>query len=718
MAAVRPLAGVAGAGLWAGLDPMRAIAGQRERWILWLPPALGIGIALYFALPYEPARWIGGIAALLILPAVILRRQALAPFFLIVIVAGFGFAVAQFRTALVAAPVLGSRLGPVTVEGLIEAASLNEKGGWRVRLVAPAIARLDPSATPRRIRVTIRQADADPAPGKRLWLRAILQPPPEPAAPGAFDFARRAYFRQIGAVGFALGTARVLPGPETLGLRARLNRVRHAATARILAAIPSPENAIAAALTTGERRAIPPDVIAAIRDAGLAHLLAISGLHFALVAGLLFGGLRAAMAFIPSLALRYPIKKWAAFGAFIGAFGYLLISGASIPTQRAFLMLGTVLLAVMLDRAPISMRLVAVAAAAILLIAPESILGASFQLSFAAVVALVAFYEANAPRLATLRRDAGITRRVMLYAGGIAITTVIAGLSTAPFAIYHFNRFAVYGVIANLIAIPITGMWIMPWAIVAFALMPFGLEVLALTPMGWGIGVVVWVARTVASWSDAVLMVPAVPIACLVLVALGGLWLALWRGHLRLVGAIPILAAIPLALLERPPDILLGRSPKAFAASLGEDGLAISPGTRGYTRKLWLRRAGLGQAAPWPRRGGPDLAGLACDRLGCIHTRAGSVVAFVADRAALAEDCGRASVVLGAIAIKAKRCLGPGLIIDRWARYRGGAHALWFDEGGRVRVRSVAEDRGLRPWTAAYRRLNRAGTTPRAGPAP
>ena len=730
MAAVRPLAGFAGAGLRAGLNPLRGIAGQRERWILWLPPALGLGIALYFALPEEPARWVAAAPAALIVPAVILRRHAVAPVFLVLVAAGLGFAAAEVRTALVAAPVLDSRLGPVTVEGLIEAASLNEKGGWRVRLVAPVISRLEPAATPRRIRIAIRRADGDPAPGKRLRLLAILQPPPEPASPGAFDFARRAYFRQIGAVGFALGTARVLPGPAAPGLRTRMNRVRHAVTGRILAALPAPENAIAAALTTGERRAIPAEVMAAIRDAGLAHLLAISGLHFALVAGLLFGGLRAAMASLPAVALRYPIKKWAAFGAFIGAFGYLLISGASIPTQRAFMMLGIVLLAVMLDRAAISMRLVAVAAGAILLSAPESLLSASFQLSFAAVVALVAFYEANARRLAGLRSDAGMARRVMLYGAGIALTTLIAGLATAPFAVYHFNRFAVYGVIANLIAIPITGMWIMPWAIGAFALMPFGLEALALAPMGWGIGAVVWVARTVASWPDAVLMVAAVPVACLVLVALGGLWLALWRGRLRLAGLVPLLAAVPLALIERPPNILLGRTPQAFAVRLAGGGLAVSPGTRGYTRKLWLRRAGLDRAAPWPRPGGPVSAELACDRLGCIHIRARPpdrppdrpggrrpVVAFVADRAALAEDCGRAAVVLAAVAVKARRCRGPDLIIDRWARYRGGAHALWLHERG-ARVRTVAQVRGLRPWTARYRRLNTAGKAPPAGPAP
>ncbi len=378
------------AGVRACLAPIREIAAQRDRWVLWLAPALGLGIAVYFALPAEPAGWLGLACALLMVPAVGLYRHGAAPALLVAGVAGLGFGVAQLRTATVAAPVLDKRLGPVMVEGLIEAASPDGVGGWRLRLADPLIVGHDPASSPRRIRIRVRRAAADPAPGTRLRALAILQPPPEPAAPGAFDFARRAYFDGIGAVGFALGTAQVAPGPDTPGLRAAINGLRHAVTARILAALPAPENAIAAALTTGERRAIPPEILAAIRDSGLAHLLAISGLHFALVAGLLFGVLRGAMASVPALALRYPIKKWAAVGAFIGALGYLVISGASIPTQRAFLMLGIVLLAIILDRNPISMRLVAVSGAVVLLISPESVLSASFQLSFAAVVALVA----------------------------------------------------------------------------------------------------------------------------------------------------------------------------------------------------------------------------------------------------------------------------------------------------------------------------------------
>ena len=267
---------------------------------------------------------------------------------------------------------LERRIGPVTVTGTIEAASRDKRGAWRTTVVDPRIAGLAAEATPRRIRISVRATDPAFEPGRRLSVRAILQPPLAPVVPGGFDFARRAYFRSLGAVGFAVSRPVIAGARDPPGIRARVNLLRQRITRRIGSALPGAEGAVAAALTTGERGAIPERVLVAMRDAGLAHLLAISGLHFSLVAALLFGGLRAGLAAVPAIALRYPIKKWAAAGAFAGALVYLLISGASIPTQRAFLMLSVALLAVMLDRAAISMRLVAVAAAAVLLIAPKA----------------------------------------------------------------------------------------------------------------------------------------------------------------------------------------------------------------------------------------------------------------------------------------------------------------------------------------------------------
>ena len=428
--------GLGNAGVWRGAASYlpAAIAAERDRWVLWLPVAFGLGVAGYFSLPGEPQPWSIAVSAAMLAAAFVFRRQPYGPALIGLAALAAGFSLAQIRTLAVAAPVLERRMGPVKVTGAIEAASLDKRGARRVTIYEPRISGLEPEMTPRRIRISVRTADPALEPGRILSVRAILQPPLPPVVPGGFDFARRAWFQQLGAVGFAVSRPAISPARDPPGLHARINRLRQRIVQRIAAALPGEEGTVAAALTTGERGAIPERVLVAMRDAGLAHLLAISGLHFSLVAALLFGGLRAVLAAVSSVALRYPIKKWAAAGALAGAFVYLLISGASIPTQRAFLMLSVVLLAVMLDRAAISMRLVAVAAAAVLLIAPESLLGASFQMSFAAVVALVAFYEAVSERLAGLRADAGLARRVALYALGVGLTTVIAGLATAPYA--------------------------------------------------------------------------------------------------------------------------------------------------------------------------------------------------------------------------------------------------------------------------------------------
>ena len=699
--------GNAGVSTGASSGLPSAIAAERDRWVLWLPVALGLGIAGYFSLPHEPPPWLAVASPVLLAAALVLRRQPWGPVLIGLAALAGGFSLAQVRTIAVEAPVLERRMGPVTVSGTIETASLNRRGTWRITISQARISGVPPELTPRRIRIGVRSSDAGLQPGRIFSVRAILQPPLAPVIPGGFDFARRAWYRQLGAVGFAVSRPTIAPARDPPGPRARIDLLRQRIVQRIANVLPGEEGAIAAALTTGERGAIPEAVLVAMRDAGLAHLLAISGLHFSLVAALLFGGLRATLAAVPFIALRFPIKKWAAAGALGGALIYLLISGASIPTQRAFIMLSVVLLAVMLDRAAISMRLVAFAAAAVLLIAPESLLGASFQMSFAAVIALVAFYETVSGRLAGWRADAGLARRIALYALGVGLTTLIAGLATGPYAIYHFNRFAVFGIVANVLAVPITGLWIMPCAILAFLLMPLELEALALQPMGWGIAAVVAVAKTVSSWPSAVLLVPAMPAAFLALATCGGLWLCLWRGRLRVLGVIPILAAVLTGARGRPPDILTGLDPGAIAVRLA-DGLAIAPGTRRFTREYWLRSAGFGEPAPWPDGRAATSSALACDGIGCFLRRGPNSVAIALDRAALMEDCHKATLLIASVRVARKRCRTPGTLIDLRQRRREGALAIWLEPDG-PRVLSARQVRGERPWVAQYwrKRLTR-----------
>ncbi|MDP6953058.1 MAG: ComEC/Rec2 family competence protein, partial [Alphaproteobacteria bacterium] len=541
------------------------------------------------------------------------------------------------------------------------------KVGVRAVIDEPSVEGLAPEATPRRVRLVINAPGEAVKPGAHIGMRAVLMPPPRPAAPGAYDFGRALFYQGIGAVGYAVSRAQPLTLARPSGWREAVAGVRLAIAERIDAAMSGHEAAIAVALLTGLRGRIPDDVSEALRDAGLAHLLAISGLHLGLVAGFAFFVVRFLLATVEPLALAWPIKKVAAVAALAAAFVYLLLTGATVPTQRAFIMAGLVLFAVLIDREAISMRPVAWAALLVLLLRPESLLGASFQMSFAAVVALVAFYEA-------VRRWRPMTdwtprpgRRVLLYVGAVAATTVVASLATSPFAAYHFGRVASLGLVANLVAVPITALWIMPWGLHGMLLMPLGLESLALVPMEWGIAAVVAVARTCAALPAAVTLVPAWPVSAIALISLGGLWLCLWQYRWRWFGLAAMAAGLFVALDTQQSDLLVDESGRLFAVRDGEGALSLSSlRVATFVGDIWLRRAGQDTSPPWPDPGMSWSNGsLRCDGLGCLYRpRTGPTVALIKDPRAIAEDCAAADVLVSLVPV-GRACSGRPFI-DRF----------------------------------------------------
>ncbi len=687
----------------------RIMARERERWVLWLPVALATGIGVYFSLPMEPpAAWVLAGSGLVLLAAVLNRRAGSV----VMAVMAVGFAAASLRTASVAAPVLDRRIGPVTVQGRVILAESFPQGA-RLTIERLRIPGIGPERTPERARIRLRGGQPDVHPGDWVRLRAVLGPPPSPSAPGAFDFQRRAFFLGLGAVGYGLGRATVtksVTAAGNSGFTLAVAKLRRDLSERIYeGAGGGIRGALAQAMMTGVRSAIPLSLMKSIRNSGLAHLLAISGLHVGLVAGILFIGLRAALALVPPIALRYPIKKWAAGAALLGALAYSIISGATVPTQRAFLMIGLVLAAVMVDRRGLSMRMVAWAAAVILLLRPESLLGASFQLSFAAVTALIAAYEVVRRRRDY--RDAGPRpwfRVFLIYLGGVALTTLIAGTATAPFAIYNFNRMASFGLVANLAGVPVTALWIMPWAVAAFALMPFGLESLALVPMGWGLDVLVWVAKSVSAWPGAIALIPAMPTWGLVVAAVGGLWLTIWRTRWRLLGGPVIVAGLASVFAVTPPDVLIGGRGKVMAVRGADGTLMVSDLRKSkFGQGIWLRRAGLEKAEAWPREGYSRDRRLICDGLGCLYRKGGVSVALTRNSGALVEDCRMADLVVSLEPVRGI-CPAPLAVIDRFDLWRDGAYAIWIGDKGGVRIENVNGRRGTRPWVQRPKR--RGGT--------
>ena len=713
-----------GSPLWRAVKSLaHIIENESDRWFLWVPVCFGAGIGLYFALWQEPAGYLiaaGLVIALSLCAAT--RSLPLAWIFSIAcLCAVLGFGDAKLRTASLAQPGAVKSRAVMVLHGWIEKTEIRLGKGQRITLRVFASPDALTTPLPQRVRYTSRFKETSVT-GAAIEARVLLRPLPEPVMPGGFDFARKAYFAGLGAVGFAIAPAKPLKTaptpPFTIRLRAQIDGLRNAIERRILKTISGQPGAVIVALITGQRGRISEQTLQALRHSGLAHMLAISGLHMALMAGSLYWILRAGAAAFPALALRIPIKKWAAILALLGGAFYLAISGASIATQRAFLMMAIVFTAILLDRPALTLRNVALAACVILVLFPESLLNVSFQMSFAAVTALVAVYEHTSTRKAGVfdRTPWGRTvRKVSWYLGGIALTTLVAGIAIAPFAAFHFHKLAQYSLIGNLLAMPVFGLAVMPAALGVLIAMPFGLETVPLHIMAWGVSQVIAIASEVSSWPGAVVRVASMPVISLLALTMGGLWLCLWRTRWRLAGlAIASIGLVMAGDLPKP-DMIIGREGKLLAVRTHSGKLSVTGGKRSsYSLEQWLRADG-DSRDPLAALGSEAFK---CDALACIANVKGRRIAFVRHPAALAEECARADIVVAQIPIN-RRCPSARVSVDRIDLWAEGAHAIYL-KGQSIHVETVAGRRGNRPWTRmiARRRKPAPGGSAYAGDAP
>lgn len=681
----------------------RWAAGEGGRLALWAPVALGAGAALYFVLKSEPPFWLGvsvliAAAAARAFSSASRRRWAGAAFLI-----AAGFVAADIRTAGVAAPSLERELSPRDITGRL--VSVEESAEARRLIIEVASIAEFPGPPPGRVRVTWRGDQFAARPGDTIAIRAGLSPPPPPAAPGAFDFARQLFFERIGAVGFAVtAPQKIAVSKENVRdrLAAAIETARLSLARRILEKAPGEGGTIVAAVVTGKRSAVSERSEAALRDSGLAHLLAISGLHMGLATGLIFFAVRFCLALAPPLALRFPIKKWAAAASLAAGFAYLILSGGGWSARRAFIMTSIIFIAILVDRRGLSLRNVAVAATIILVMTPEAVLHPGFQMSFAAVTALIAAYEWAAARPDPDRSFSALAR-LKRYLIGLAVTDIVASSATAPYSLFHFHRVAIYSLAGNIAAGPLMGLWVMPMAIMALFLAPFGADGWAWRASAAGVEAILHIGGAVASQPGAVATIARMPAAALAALSLGGLWLCLQRQPWRLGG----LAAVPLAMIlmaaQRPPDIfvLAGGDNAGIVVEDGDGAPALAlfnPRKDRFAAGVWKETAGLDKERT-PTRPLADVA--ACDPAGCVTRLKGAVVAISDDPLGLADDCARADLVIALYPVRraaAKRC--KTRLIERFAAWDYGAHAVWIGESGEVRVRNAAEMRGKRPWTA------------------
>lgn len=693
----------------------RTLELEWARWFLWLPVAFGAGILVYFALPFEPEPvWVmAGVVAGVGL--VLLSRRFLIGFLLsaALLVMALGLAAAKLQTERLQTPMIPQKTA-VTLTGILEAVSDRGRKGKRLTIQVLAIEGLPAEQWPKRVRITTRLKTAlqasQPAIGSTIKVRCVLRPLPEPVYPGGYDYARHLWFAGIGAVGFAISPLTVTPQADASSsvgetLRLWVQRLRHRMHQQITAAAPGLSGQIASALITGERGGIPEPAYEVLRAAGLAHVLAISGMHMGIITGALFWLLRALLAAIPALALRYPIKKWAAAAAILGGAWYLAVSGSAVSTERAFIMTTVMFLAVILDRPAIALRNVALAALIILILQPHSVLTPGFQMSFAAATALVAFYEfvvghfdrsqssvaktqrgANPGRLMSWLRWAG------LYLGGVMATTLVASIAVAPFAAWHFHEFESYALAGNLLAMPVVSTLVMPMALLTMLALPLGLETIPLWGMTAGIELVLKIASWVAGWPAASIGIATMPVLAISLMALGGIWLCLWQQNWRFLGLPAVAAGMAIIPFKPQPSVLVARDGKVVAVR-GEDAKLTLLGARSvnFSARNWFEADGDRDFRPPLSR----TRSQRCDSSGCIAKSHGQLIAFSQVPSALREDCEQADIVIARFAIR-QPC-AAAIKIDRLDLWAKGAHAIYLAKNG-VLIRTVAEMRGRRPW--------------------
>ena len=670
----------------------------------WLTVAFAIGIGVYFWMPVEPDFiWPTVILGGVTLSAYGLRHSRIWLHFLIL--AGFMLALGVMRSAVhtrsVEAPILDSYRQSYDITGWIEAVQPSGKGfRWEIAVTQMSNWRGDMGVDTRPRRVRVRAKPGGLKPGDGVSLRALMTAPPGPVIADGYDPARRAYFSQIGGYGFAISTPQPTQVDVTGFDRARrtLVRVREHLTQRIMASSPKNTAGLQAALLTGERSYIPPEQTEALRAAGLAHVLAISGLHMGLIAGGAFWLTAFLLACVDKIARRWDVRKAAAIAGIIVATAYLILSGASVSTQRAYIMAIVLFAAVLLSRPSVSMRSVAVAAAITLWLHPESLMSAGFQMSFAAAAGLVAVYGAwRQHRPATFTPNFG--RRAVNNFTGLAATSAIAGVATGGFAAIHFHAVARMGFFANLAAMPLFTFVVMPMGFAAFLLMPLGLEEWPLYVMGRGLEGMLWVSTRIAAWPGSRWLFSAAPIWAPAIFGLGFVALCLGPNRIRIVGLLAIIGLWTSWSLAPSADMRVSDSGHLSFWETTETGSILYKERKradGYGVEQFIERAGEADA---------DIASFKderadCDSHACLVELKGKIIAIAGSPEIADQECASADIV-----ILTQRSAGPvtrrhcrAVLLDETYLKANGAQDIYL-RGETITMRpAITKARKSRPW--------------------
>ncbi|MFT4706488.1 MAG: competence protein ComEC [Ascidiaceihabitans sp.] len=665
---------------------------QRGHMFGWVPVCLAAGIGLFFSLKFEPIDplYLGaGLFGIFGLIASRWLHEVLAPLVVCSCLIGIGFSIAAIRTHSLEAPVLGWRYYGA-IEGRVVDMDRSGSDAVRITLDNVKLDKISPNRTPKRVRVSLHGDAAFgvvPQPGMKVMTTGHLSPPSGPVEPGGFDFQRHAWFGQLGAVGY---TRVPLVGLEiaTSDRRLWVFQVRMAISERVRTVLIGDVGGFAAAVTTGDRSGIGQDALGHLRASNTAHLLAISGLHMGLLSGFVFTVLRLILIFLPYIGPRIPARKFAAGGALLVSMGYLAMSGGNVATERAFVMVAVALCAVMLNRRAISLRAVAIAAIIVLCLRPEALFGPGFQMSFAATTALVAVF--GWMRDSEIQIGPKLAQPFVL----VVISSGIAGLATAPIGAAHFNTVAHYGLIANLLSVPLMGLIIIPSAVLAAVLAPFGFEAIGLHIMGAGLRWILGVAEWVAELDGARGYVMGPSPLVLPILAVGALWIILWQGRVRLLGVAPILASFVIWTVGERPLVLIADNGSLIGV-MTQDGRALSKEKgAGFVARNWLENDG----DPSTQIKSANLWGEGAKRVKSVQIYKFKLVHLIGKKAVEAQGSCQAGQVIIA-SVKVERNLGPCIVFDPETLRAHGSVGL-YAVGEEIKLISARDVSGDRIWSA------------------
>lgn len=681
--------------------------GERDRLPLWIPVAVGCGIALW-QMEGDGGVWQTALicSALIILSmAAGLDRRIGRVLLIAGLSVSMGFAAIAIKSAVVAAPVL-DKIWVGSFYGRVEKVEMiGERNTVRLQLFTA-----EGSGLPRKVRVNLKTEQYDPRfrRGAVISLRARLMPPAGPTLPGGYDFARRAWFQQIGATGSAIGTVELYRPSEQPVL---LGEMRNRLTAHVIERMPESTGEMGAALITGDQGNISSDDAQAMRDSGMAHLLSISGLHVTAVVGFLFFLSGRLFSLFPAIALRVPVPLLAATCAAIGAVLYTMLAGAEVPTVRSCVAALLVLVALAMGREAITLRLVAFGAMLVLIFWPETMDGPSFQLSFAAVTTIVILHESRWMKRWMERRDETIFGRTGRGAVSLIITGIAIEIVLAPIAIFHFHRTGVYSAAANIVAIPLTTFVIMPMQALALLFDTAGIG----TPFWWVAGqairLIVAMAHYVSGLPGAVSMLPSMPLWAYISMIFGALLFGLINSPIRSIGIAPFMIGF-VAMLQAPrPDMLVTDDGKHLAIVSPDGSVALLRGRAGdYVRDMVLENAGTNAEPVSMGR----WSGAKCSEDSCVIelNRAGRMWRVLATRTPyqipsmeMAAACRRVDIVVSDRWLPAS-CRPKWIKADRSFLEQSGGLALFLSDAKLV---SVNDANSHMPWVQAARKAAREG---------